>query len=151
MSYYYNLSLGLATKAKAYKGVGQKECERVWRWKLTLPSELPFWELESWWTPKPLESDCKGQNIFHWGVFYIIGKLLKCKCLKWACMTHLYIWNISYGSLIPDHEMSGINSTSMHAGGVRHTIGKLLTRATILVQTSSRLKVWARSYSPAKL
>jgi hypothetical protein len=22
---------------------------------------------------------------------------LKCKCLKWACMTHLDIWNTSYG------------------------------------------------------
>jgi hypothetical protein len=32
-----------------------------------------------------------------WEVFYIIGKLLKRRCLKWACMTHLDIWNISYG------------------------------------------------------
>ncbi len=29
--------------------------------------------------------------------FYIIGKLLKCRCLKWACMTHLDIFNTSYG------------------------------------------------------
>jgi len=26
---YWNLSLGLATKAKVYKGVGQEECEGV--------------------------------------------------------------------------------------------------------------------------
>jgi len=32
-----------------------------------------------------------------WRVLYTIGKLLKCKCLKWACMTHLDIWNKSYG------------------------------------------------------
>jgi len=36
-----------------------------------------------------------GQNPMIWGVFYTIGKLLK--CLKWACMTHLDIWNTSYG------------------------------------------------------
>ncbi len=28
---------------------------------------------------------------------YIIGKILEFKCLKWACMTHLDIWNTSYG------------------------------------------------------
>jgi hypothetical protein len=29
--------------------------------------------------------------------FYIIGKILKCRCLKWACMTHLDIYNTSHG------------------------------------------------------
>jgi hypothetical protein len=28
---------------------------------------------------------------------YIIGKILKCRCLKWARMTHLDIENTSYG------------------------------------------------------
>jgi hypothetical protein len=32
-----------------------------------------------------------------WGVPYIIGKLLQRRCLKWVCMTHLDIWNTSYG------------------------------------------------------
>jgi len=32
-----------------------------------------------------------------WRFFYIIEKLLKLRCLKWACMTHLDIWNTSYG------------------------------------------------------
>jgi len=94
---YCNLSLGFVTKAKVCKGAGQEECEKVWKWRLTLPSELPFWELESWWTPKPLESDYKTQNTSHWGVIYIIGKLLKCTCLKWDQMTHLDICNTSYG------------------------------------------------------
>jgi len=31
-----------------------------------------------------------------WRFLYIIGKLLKPRCLKWACMTHLDIWNTSY-------------------------------------------------------
>jgi hypothetical protein len=32
-----------------------------------------------------------------YGVLYIIGKLLECRCLKWALITHLDIWNTSYG------------------------------------------------------
>ncbi len=55
-------------------------------WTLTLPSELPFWE-----------GYCNGQSPLDWRVIYIIGKLLKHKCLKWARMTHLDIWNTSYG------------------------------------------------------
>jgi hypothetical protein len=45
-----NLNLELTTKARACKGVGQKgspKCGRMWEWTFTLPSELPFWELES--------------------------------------------------------------------------------------------------------
>jgi hypothetical protein len=92
-----NPSLGLATKAKACKDASQKECERVWRWRLTLPSEFPFWELESRWTPKLSKNDCKCQNTSHWGILYIIRKLWNFGCLKWAHMTHLDICNTSYG------------------------------------------------------
>jgi hypothetical protein len=31
------------------------------------------------------------------GILYNIGKLLERRCLKWACITHLDIWNTSYG------------------------------------------------------
>jgi hypothetical protein len=31
------------------------------------------------------------------GVLYIIGKLLERRCLKWASLAHLNIWNTSYG------------------------------------------------------
>jgi hypothetical protein len=31
------------------------------------------------------------------GVLYIIGKLLELRCLKWARITHLDIYNTSYG------------------------------------------------------
>jgi len=34
------------------------------------------------------------------------------------------------GSLTPDHQKSGIDPALMRAGGVRHTIRKLSTRAT---------------------
>jgi hypothetical protein len=52
---------------------------------------------ESFGTLEILEFDCKGQNTSHWGVFYIIEKLSKCRCQKWACMGHLDIYSTSYG------------------------------------------------------
>ncbi len=73
-----------------------RECGRVWEWTLTLPSELPCWELQSWWTLEYSKSDYKGQNPSPWRVFYIIGNLLKRRCPKWAHMTHLDICNTSY-------------------------------------------------------
>jgi hypothetical protein len=33
----------------------------------------------------------------HWGVLYIVGKVLKYRCLEWPRMSHLDIWSISYG------------------------------------------------------
>jgi hypothetical protein len=102
----HNLSFGLATKAKDCKVVGQKGSrgshlmllgvqKSVKEWTLTLPNEFPFWELEFQWTLKFLESNCRGQIALDWDVPYIIRKILKLKCLKWARMTHLDIWNTS--------------------------------------------------------
>jgi hypothetical protein len=54
-------------------------------------------QLESWWTPKSLESNCRGKNPLDWGVHYIIGKILERKCLKWARTIHLDTSNVSYG------------------------------------------------------
>jgi hypothetical protein len=104
----YNPSFGLATKARACKGVGKKwspgitfhapgsvgECEGM---NPTLPSELPLWELESRWTLESSKGNYKGQNSLNWKVHYIIEKLLELRCLKWARMTHLSTWNTSYG------------------------------------------------------
>jgi hypothetical protein len=56
-----------------------------------------FWELESWWTPEPLERNFRGQNPLDWEVIYIIKKILELRCLKWARMTHLNTSNTSYG------------------------------------------------------
>jgi hypothetical protein len=53
--------------------------------------------MESQWTPETSESDCRGQTSMSCGVLYIIGKLLKRRCLKWARIAHLDIWNVSYG------------------------------------------------------
>jgi hypothetical protein len=49
------------------------------------------------WSPKSSKRNCRGQNLMHWKVIYIIGKLSKRRCLKWALITHLDIWNTSYG------------------------------------------------------
>jgi hypothetical protein len=69
----------------------------VREWTITFPSEFPFWELESQWTSKFSEDNCKGQNSLDWDVPYIIEKLCERKCLKWVRMTHLDTWNTSYG------------------------------------------------------
>ncbi len=109
--YGYNvatISFGLLTKARVCEGVGQ-----VWRlgvtfhapgmwesvreWTPTLPSELPLWELESRWILEFSKNNCRGQNPLDCSFFYIIGKILESKCLKWAHMTHLDTSNTNYG------------------------------------------------------
>jgi hypothetical protein len=54
----------LQTKRKARESCHMlpRMQESVREYTLPLPRELPFWELESRWTFKCLESDCKGQN-----------------------------------------------------------------------------------------
>ncbi len=53
--------------------------------------------LESSRTPENVELEFRGQNTLHWGVLYVIGKVLKCKCPTWPCIGHLDIYNPSYG------------------------------------------------------
>jgi hypothetical protein len=57
--------------------------------------EMGTWESAR--TPETSEFDCRGQNTSHWGILYIIGKLSKQRCRKWARMSHLDICNTSYG------------------------------------------------------
>jgi hypothetical protein len=87
------LTLGFWPRQGLAKLAGQKWSlgvqKNVKECTLTLPSELPPWELESQWTPKLLEGDCMGQNSLDWEIRYIIEKLLEDTCLKWAHITHL--------------------------------------------------------------
>ncbi len=53
--------------------------------------------MESRWTPETSKKDLRGQISMARGAIYIIGKLLKHRCLKWARIAHLDIWNTSYG------------------------------------------------------
>jgi len=100
-SYVVTLALGsrprqgLARLQAKKRSSGVKE--NVREWILTLPKELPPWELKFRWTLEFSTSNCRGQKPMDWRVIYIIGNLLKLRCLKWACMTHLDIWNISCG------------------------------------------------------
>jgi hypothetical protein len=53
-------------------------------------------------------------------------------------------------SLTPDQKKSRIDPIYLAAGNVRHTVGKLSTRATTLLQTASRSELCTRSYAPSK-
>jgi hypothetical protein len=52
---------------------------------------------ESSGTPENSELEFRGQNPLHWGVPYTIEKVLKSRCPKWPCMSHLDICSPSYG------------------------------------------------------
>ncbi len=54
------------------------------------------------------------------------------------------------GSLTPEHWKSGIDPIPVRAGEVRHTVEKLLRRATTLVETLSRSEFGVRSYERPK-
>ncbi len=75
-----------------------RECKKVWG---NEPSHSQgnshFGRWESTGTPKFSEGNCRGQNSMNWWVLHIIGKILERRCLKWARMIHLDIWNTSYG------------------------------------------------------
>jgi hypothetical protein len=55
------------------------------------------------------------------------------------------------GNLTPDHQKLEIDPIFLREGNVRHTFGKISTRATTLLQTSLQSKVCTRSYAPSKL
>jgi hypothetical protein len=110
-----NPSIWLATKARGLRGCGPKsrpgshitcsqeckesrECEgmnpHTPKWTPTLgvgESRSPKGTLET------SERDLRGQISMARGALYINGKLRKCRCLKWARIAHLNIWNTSYG------------------------------------------------------
>jgi hypothetical protein len=56
--------------------------------------KMGTWEFAE--TPKTSKFNFRGQNTLHWGVFYIIEKLSKCKCQKWFYMSRLDICSTSY-------------------------------------------------------
>jgi hypothetical protein len=95
-----NPSLGLVTKAKVYKDAGQEKCERMWE-SVSMNTHTPKWSsilgvgvLVDFQICRERLQRSKHLIL---RVFYIISKLLKCRCLKWARMTHLDICNTSYG------------------------------------------------------
>jgi hypothetical protein len=110
-----NRSIWLATKARRLRGCGPrsrpeshitcsreckkcKECEGV---NPHTPKWTPMLGVGESWSPKRTpetsESVLRGQNSMAGCAPYINGKLLKSRCLKWARIAHLDIWNTSYG------------------------------------------------------
>jgi hypothetical protein len=88
-----------------------------------------------------------------------MGKLLKHKCRKWARMTHLKIWNTSYDQKKGSESNQQFDSQPLKVRNQpnfltcrwhRHTVKKLLTRATTLLQTSLRSEVYTEHYAPSK-
>ncbi len=105
--YVATLTLGSRPRQKVARLRAKRE---TWESHHMLPRVQRVWGNEpshsqvnshygSWnpkWTPKFSKRDCKDQNPSVGILFYIIGKLLKFRCLKWACIAHLDIWNRSY-------------------------------------------------------
>jgi hypothetical protein len=98
-----------------------------------------MWTWESSRAPKYFELDCRGQNTLPWSVLYTIGKVSKCRCRKWPCMNYLDICSTSYGRKKGCESNCQFDSRPlkvgnrpdpMLAGGVWHTVGKLLKRTT---------------------
>jgi hypothetical protein len=54
-------------------------------------------KLESFWTPKNSELDCRGQISLHLSVLRVIGKVLKFRYPKWLRIGHLDIFSPSLG------------------------------------------------------
>jgi len=50
---------GSVRSAREYEGVNLGSMRK---WTLTLPRQLPLWEMDSWWTPETSESHFRGQN-----------------------------------------------------------------------------------------
>jgi hypothetical protein len=157
----HNLNLGLATKAKAWKGACQKgspgvtshvpgsvkKCEglnlHIPKWAPTLGVGISMDSriFRKWFQgSKPIRLR---SSLYPW------KKILECRCLKWACVTHLDTWNISYGQK-KGHWKLGIAQISLRVGGLRHIIGKIYTKAITFLQTSSQSKVCTQSYGPPK-
>jgi hypothetical protein len=66
--------------------------QRVWGHEPShsqVNSHVGSWNPER--TSKSSKRNCKGQNSSPWSVLYIIGKILKFRCLKWAHIAHLDI------------------------------------------------------------
>ncbi len=66
---------------------------RMWGWH----SHSRNGDLGVLWDSWNFRVQLQGSKHLHWGVFYIIEKLSKCRCRKWARMSHLDICSTSYG------------------------------------------------------
>jgi hypothetical protein len=115
------------------------------------------WEFSR--TPENLELDYRGHNTSHWGVLYIVGKVLKCRSTKWPCINHLDICTTSYGQKKGREPNWQFDSRPLKVknppdpGVCRWSAThhwKLSRRVTSLLQTLFQSEVWARGYEHPK-
>jgi hypothetical protein len=115
--------------------------------------------LKSSGTPECLEFDSKAQNTSHWGVLGVIGKVLKRRYRKWPRIGHLNICSPSYGQKKGRESNWQFDSRPLKVGNrplsdlrIESAIrlGKILTRATSLVETSLRSGFAVGSYELPK-
>jgi hypothetical protein len=120
------LALGLRPRQKGCKGAGQeeagshitysRECKKVWGSETShsqVNSHVGSWSSER--TPEYSERNRRGQNSLPWGVLYIIGKVLKCTCLKWPRTSHLNVYSSGYGQ----KERPGVKIASLRENDSR--------------------------------
>jgi hypothetical protein len=110
-------------------------------------------------TPENSKLNCKGQNTLPWGVIYNIGNVLKCKSRKWPCMSHSDICSTSYGRKKGRVSNWQFDFWPLKVGNrpdpgacrwsATH-LGKLLMRATSLLEISPQSEVWVGSYELPK-
>jgi len=91
-----------------------------------------FISLESYWS-------VDGENGLAWAIWTFTAQVME----KRKAGSQI-------GNLTRNHQKSGIDPTPMRVGEMRCTLGKLSRRATSLLQTSSQLEVWAKSYDRSK-
>jgi hypothetical protein len=135
-----------------YPKLSQPHFGQVWGWSPTLGK---VGGLESSGTPECLELDSKAQNTLYWGVFSVIGKVLKRRYRKWPRIGNSDICSPSYGQKkgpgiklaiwLPTTKSWESTSSRRRLEECDTTLGKLLTRATTLIQDSSRSEFGARS------
>ncbi len=103
------------------------------------PNTPKVGDLESSGTPECSEFNSKAQNTLHRGVLGVIEKFLKRRYRKWPRIGRLDIYNPSYGQKKGRESNWQFDSRPLKvridplptcAGGVRHVVGKISTRAT---------------------
>jgi hypothetical protein len=97
--------------------------------------------LESSRTPAISELNSKGQNTSPWGVYYIVGKVLKCRCPKWPCMSHLDICSPSYGQKKGRESLTTKSRESTSSGRLQKECDGALE------SSQGELKLWLRPHS----
>jgi len=171
LCYCCNPSFGFATKVKGLQGCGPRESSGVTSHTLRSVGKC---EGVNPHTPKatPTLGDgvsVNSQNFIKWfqgsnsmacSVLYIIGKLLERRCLKWALIAHLDIWNTSCGQKKGRESNCQFDSRPEKVGNQPDLLAyrryatycwKALDEGYNFVEIASRSELCSQSYGAPKL